>query len=135
MKYLLDTNICIYIANRRPERVRARFARCRPGDIGMSVVTYMELTYGAWKSNQRENSLIGVHELANLVPVLDLGPAAAEYYALIRSSLEQAGTPIGAFDLLIAAHALSLGLILVTNNVREFKRIKNLRIENWVEEE
>ena len=135
MKYLLDTNICIYISNRRPERVRARFLRCRPGDIAMSVVTYMELIYGACKSNQRERSLIVVRELTNLVPVLDLGPAAAQHFARIRSGLERAGTPIGAFDLLIAAHALSLGLTLVSNNVREFKRIKDLKIENWAEAE
>jgi tRNA(fMet)-specific endonuclease VapC len=131
MKYLLDTNICVYISNHRPARVRARFGQCHPGDIAMSVVTYLELMYGASKSNQRERSLIGVGDFVSLVPVLDLGPGAAENYARIRSSLERDGTPIGAFDLLIAAHALSLHLTLVTNNVREFRRIKDLRVENW----
>jgi len=135
MRYLLDTNICIYISNHRPEPVRARFARCRPGDMAISVVTYTELIFGAWKSNQRERILSVVRELATLVPVLDLTPAAAEYYAQVRTTLERAGTPIGAFDLLIAAHALSLNLTVVTNNVREFERIGNLKIENWADEE
>jgi tRNA(fMet)-specific endonuclease VapC len=93
----------------------------------------MELLYGAWKSNQCERSLAAVHELARIVPALDLSASAAEHYARLRSSLERAGTPIGAFDLLIAAHALSLDVILVTNNIREFRRIENLKVENWAE--
>ena len=131
MKYLLDTNICIYIANRRPEHVKQRFARCRPGDLGISVVTWMELLYGAARSTQRERTLIALHEFAKAVPVLDLPPVAAEHYARIRVTMEHAGTPIGAFDALIAAHALALKLTLVTNNVREFHRVKGLKIQNW----
>jgi tRNA(fMet)-specific endonuclease VapC len=133
MRYLLDTNICIYIAKRRPPCVLSRLERLRPGDVGMSIVTYLELLYGAWKSQQAAANLARLEELRGIIPVQPLDVGAARDYARIRTDLEKRGSPIGAYDLLIAAHALSLGLILVTNNVREFARIHGLRLENWAE--
>lgn len=131
MKYLLDTNICIYIAKRRPESVLARLKQLRPGDIGMSVVTYMELIYGACKSQQQQANLDKIQQLREIIPVQPLNEASAEHYGRIRTELEKQGSPIGAYDLLIAAQAMSLGLTLVTNNVREFARIRGLRLNNW----
>jgi len=133
MRYLLDTNICIYIAKRRPPCVLSRLERLRPGDMGMSIVTYLELVYGAWKSQQAAANLARLEELRGIIPVQPLDVGAARDYARIRTDLEKRGSPIGAYDLLIAAHALSLGLILVTNNVREFARIHGLRLESWAE--
>ena len=131
MQYLLDTNILIYIAKRRPAAVAARFARLHPGDAGMSVVSYLELNYGAEKSRRSKEALARIENLEQLVPVLPLDKAAAYHYGRVRSDLERRGSLIGALDLLIAAHALSLGLTLVTNNTREFARVEGLRLENW----
>jgi len=135
MRYLFDTNICIYIAKQKPSGVLARLERLRPGDVGMSVVTYLELLYGAWKSRRREENLARIQELETLIPVLALDASAGRHYAQLRSDLETKGRPIGAYDLLIAAHALSLGLILVTHNVREFRRVERLQVEDWTEGE
>jgi tRNA(fMet)-specific endonuclease VapC len=135
MRYLLDTDICIYIARQKPPSVLARLRRSRPGDVGMSVITYLELVYGAWKSRRREDNLGRIEELESLIPVLPLDASAGLHYGQVRAELEGKGSPIGAYDLLIAAHALSLGLTLVTNNVREFRRIPKLRVENWVKEQ
>jgi len=131
MRYLLDTNICIYIAKRKPPHAHARLQQMRPGDVGMSVVTYFELIYGEWKSEATEANLAKIEQLRGLIPVQPLGAEAARAYGQLRSQLEKKGVPIGAYDLLIAAHALSLGLILVTNNIREFSRVASLRMENW----
>lgn len=131
MQYLLDTNICIYIARRRPPQVLSRLQRLRPGDVAMSVITYLELAYGAAKSQHPEANLTRIDQLRLLIPVLPLEPSVGLHYGRLRAGLEKSGRPIGAYDLLIAAHALSLGLILVTNNVREFSRVPGLRIENW----
>jgi tRNA(fMet)-specific endonuclease VapC len=131
MRYLLDTNICIYIAKQQPAAVQARFRRLQPGDLGMSIVTYLELVYGAWKSQRAEANLAVIEHLRLIVPVLPLDVAVATDYGRLRAELERKGSPIGGHDLLIAAHALSLGLILVTNNVREFSRVARLRLENW----
>jgi len=131
MRYLLDTNICIYIAKRKPPHALARLQQMRPGDVGMSVVTYFELIYGAWKSEATEANLAKIERLRGLIPVQPLGAEAARAYGQLRSQLEKKGAPIGAYDLLIATHALSLGLILVTNNIREFSRVASLRMENW----
>lgn len=133
MRYLLDTNICIYIAKRKPPHVLSRFARLRAGDVGMSVITYLELVYGAQKSQQPRENFARIEQLEQLIPVQPLDQAAAGHYGRLRTELERKGSPIGAYDLLIAAHALSLGLTLVTNNTREFSRIERLRLENWVE--
>ena len=133
MRYLLDTNICIYIAKRKPPSVHSRFARLRPGDVGMSVVTYLELVYGAHKSQHPQDNLARIEELERLIPAQPLAPDAAAHYGTLRVELERKGSPIGAYDMLIAAHALSLDLVLVTNNTREFSRIQGLRLENWAE--
>jgi tRNA(fMet)-specific endonuclease VapC len=133
MRYLLDTNVCIYIAKQKPPGVLARLQRLRPGDVGMSVVTYLELVYGAWKSQRREENLERIKDLELLVPVLPMDASTGQHYGKVRADLERKGSPIGAYDLLIATHALSLGLTLVTNHVREFRRIAQLRLENWAE--
>lgn len=131
MRYLLDTNICIYITKRKPASVLARLERMKPGDLSMSIITYLELVYGAWKSQQVEGNLAKIGQLCRIIPVEPLDFGAAEHYGRLRAELEREGRPIGAYDLLIAAHALSLGLTIVTSNVREFGRIKGLRVENW----
>ena len=135
MHYLLDSDICIYIARRKPPSVLARLRRSRPGDIGMSVITYLELVYGACKSQRREENLKRIEELELFIPVLGLDANVGRHYGQLRTELELKGLSIGAYDLLIAAHALSLGLTLVTNNVREFSRISELRLENWAEDQ
>jgi len=133
-QYLLDTNICIYIAKHRPAHVRARFAQVAPSDLAMSAITYGELRHGAEKSQAREKALQVIDQLKGAIQVLELSPAAGDQYGRIRAFLEKWGTPIGNNDLWIAAHALALGCTLVTNNVREFERIPSLSLENWVEE-
>ena len=132
IRWMLDTNICIYIAKQRPPEVRERFQRLAPGELGMSVVTYGELHYGAMKSRENLHALSSLRELSHLIPVLPMAPKAAEVYGEIRAQLSRAGTPIGNNDLWIAAHAMSLHLTLVTNNEREFRRVPGLSIENWV---
>ncbi len=132
IQYLLDTNICIYVAKRRPQSVLSRFRELKPGDVGMSVITYLELSYGAWKSLHPDRNLAKIDELRTIIPVQPLESDVAVHYGKIRARLERQGRPIGAYDLLIAAHALSLGVVLVTNNSREFSRIPDVRLENWV---
>jgi tRNA(fMet)-specific endonuclease VapC len=134
MRYLLDTNICIYIAKQKPHGVLARLQRLRPGDVGMSIITYLELVYGALKSQHCEANLLRIQELERVIPVLPLDANTGQHYGRMRTELEKKGSPIGAYDLLIAAHALALGLTLVTNNLREFRRVPQLVVENWVEE-
>ena len=131
MQYLLDTDICIYIANQHPTGVRARFNRRQPGDIGISIITYLELVYGAWKSGRREANLARIHRFIEAIAIHHLDRTIAAQYAELRCDLEKRGSLIAAHDLLIAAHALSLDLTLVTNNVREFSRVRGLRVENW----
>jgi tRNA(fMet)-specific endonuclease VapC len=130
-RFLLDTNICIYIRQRRPPAVLARFQQLQPGDAVLSVITYGELVYGAEKSQSRERAMNQLAELAGLLPVLHLPPAAGEFYGSMRAALEAEGTVIGNNDLWIAAHARAARLILVTNNEREFRRIPGLEIQNW----
>jgi tRNA(fMet)-specific endonuclease VapC len=133
MQYLLDTDICIYIAKHKPPHILSRFNRLHSGDVGMSVVTYLELMYGAVKSRHVQANLATIEKLAQLIPVQALDTAAGAHYGKLRADLELRGSPIGAYDLLIAAHALTLELILVTNNTREFRRVKGLQVENWAE--
>jgi tRNA(fMet)-specific endonuclease VapC len=132
MRYLLDTNICIYIAKRRPPEVASRFYRLQPGEVGLSMVTYGELLFGAEKSQHPEQAAERLQRFVELIPVLKLPDESPRHYARIRADLERAGTPIGANDLWIAAHALASKLILVSNNLREFGRISGLQTENWV---
>lgn len=129
--FLLDTNICIYIRQNRPEDVRTKFETLSAGEAAISVITWGELQYGAHKSKKRELALERLERFAGLVPVLPLPSTAGLAYGRVRAALETAGTVIGNNDLWIAAHALTADLTLVTNNEREFRRIKGLRIENW----
>lgn len=132
-RFLLDTNICIYIRQKRPAEVLARFEKLKVGDAVLSVITYGELLYGAQKSRQRDVALARLADLVSLLPVLEMPPSTAEAYGEIRASLETKGETIGGNDLWIAAHAKVEGLVLVTNNEREFKRVPGLRIQNWAE--
>jgi tRNA(fMet)-specific endonuclease VapC len=131
LRYLLDTNICIYIAKAKPPTVLERFQQCQSGEIGMSVVTYGELYFGAAKSQQREAALSRLDALRTYIPVLPLTDKAGTAYGRCRAILERQGQPIGNNDLWIAAHAFSLDVILVSNNLREFERLPELRLENW----
>ena len=130
-RFLLDTNICIYIRQKRPPEVLARFEKLKAGDAVLSVVTYGELLYGAQKSKQREVALARLEDLVSLLPVREMPSAAAGEYGEIRAGLERKGETIGGNDLWIAAHAKAEGLILVTNNEREFKRVPGLKLQNW----
>jgi tRNA(fMet)-specific endonuclease VapC len=134
MRYLLDTNICIYVIRRRPPQVLARFQHCAVGDIGLSTVTLAELQYGVAKSAFPERNQEALAAFTLPLEILPFDAPAAAAYGPIRATLERQGTPIGAMDLLIAAHAVSLGVILVTNNPREFRRVSDLQVENWVDE-
>jgi tRNA(fMet)-specific endonuclease VapC len=130
-RYLLDTNICIYIRRNHPPGVLRRFQSLRPGEAVLSVITFGELLYGAAKSSQRAAVFEQLAELAGVLPVLPLPVTAAESYGAIRADLERKGQMIGNNDLWIAAHASAAMLILVTNNQREFRRVRGLKIQNW----
>jgi len=132
-RFLLDTNICIYIRRRRPPAVLARFQHLKPGEAVLLVITYGELVYGAEKSQFRERASGQLAELASLLPVMELPLRAGEFYGSIRAALEADGCTIGNNDLWIAAHAKAASLILVTSNEREFRRVQGLHIQNWAE--
>jgi tRNA(fMet)-specific endonuclease VapC len=132
-RFLLDTNICIYIRRQRPPEVLARFQRLRPGEAVVSVITHGELVYGVEKSRFREQATRQLTELAGLLPVMGLPLQAGQFYGAIRATLEAKGETIGNNDLWIAAHARAAGLTLVTNNEHEFRRIQGLKIQNWVD--
>jgi tRNA(fMet)-specific endonuclease VapC len=130
-RYLVDTNICIYIRQKRPPEVLARFERLQAGEAALSVITYGELLYGAAKSRQRELVTARLSELVSFLPVIELPESAAHEYGEIRAALEGKGQTIGGNDLWIAAHAKAASLVLVTNNEREFKRVPGLKVQNW----
>lgn len=130
MKYMLDTDICIYLINKRPPKVLDRFHRHEIGDIGVSSVTVAELAYGVAKSGSERNRTALEGFLLPL-EIADFDRNAAWKYGEIRGTLEHAGKLIGPYDMQIAAHALALGCTLVTNNLREFQRVRDLRVENW----
>ncbi len=131
MSYLLDTNICIYIINRRPVQVRARFEGLRYGEVAVSSITGAELSFGVAKSGSARNEAALEKFLAPL-ELLAFGASAMRRYGLLRAELQARGQPIGALDTMIAAHALALGAVLVTNNLAEFGRVPGLACENWV---
>jgi tRNA(fMet)-specific endonuclease VapC len=131
-RYLIDTDIFIFMRQRRPPQVRARFERLKPGEAVVSVIVYGELLYGAQKSANRPAAMKGIEELIGLTPVSPMSAEVASEYAVIRATLEMAGEIIGNNDLWIAAHARAAGLVLVTNNEREFRRVPGLKLENWV---
>ncbi len=132
MRYLLDTNICIYIIKRSPPELYARFRKLQVGDVGVSAITYCELQFGVSRSSRPEENQLALTEFLGPLELLDFPSAAAIRFGEIRARLQAAGTPIGGYDLLIAAHALHEGLILVTNNTREFLRVPDLKLENWL---
>jgi tRNA(fMet)-specific endonuclease VapC len=127
---LLDTNICIYIINTRPPQVLARFHQYRMGEIGLSGVVAAELAYGVAKSGSARNREALEMFLAPL-EIMPFDGKAIWAYGDLRADLERRGQPIGSLDTMIAAHALSLDAVLVTNNTREFSRVSGLRLENW----
>ena len=131
MEYLLDTNICIYIIKKKPVEVFEKFKKLTIGDVGISSITLAELQYGIEKSSNTEKNRDALEKFLTPIEIIDYGNEAAVEYGKIRAELEKKGLPIAPLDLLIASHAKSLDVILVTNNVKEFKRIAGLRIENW----
>ena len=133
MKYMLDTNICIYVIKHKPEHVITRFLQHDPEEICISSITYAELMYGAEKSQFPDKNKMAVSLFLSPITILEYGDSAAERYGRIRANLERMGTPIGQMDMLIASHAISRKLILVTNNTKEFKRVDGLLLENWVD--
>lgn len=130
--YVLDTNICIYIIKQQPQSVLQRFEQLPVGAATMSLITYGELKYGALKSNNTKKALDILEELIHYIPVLPIQADVAKHYAEIRAELASKGMLIGNNDLWIAAHVRSLGHTLVSNNIKEFERVKNLHLENWV---
>jgi len=131
MKFLIDTNICIYIMNKRPVGVIKKFKQFELGEIGISTITVSELQYGAAKSTFREKNEVRLEEFLAPLEILTYDQIAARVYGDVRFQLEKRGQTMGPLDLLIAAHAISQNLVLITNNDKEFKRIKKLKIENW----
>jgi tRNA(fMet)-specific endonuclease VapC len=135
LKRLLDTNVCIHIIRRRPPEVLRNFERFEVGEVGVSSVTVAELSYGAEKSSRREHNREALWRFLLPLEVVAFGSEAAAAYGHVRAALERVGTPIGPLDTLIAAHAVSLGIPLVTNNVREFERVPDLNVEDWTRAE
>jgi tRNA(fMet)-specific endonuclease VapC len=130
-RYLIDTDIFIHIRQKRLAKVRARFEALQPGEAIVSAVVYGELIYGAQKSSDPARATQAIEELITLAPVEPITDAMAREYGALRAVLEKRGEIIDNNDLWIAAHALSAGLILVTNNEREFKRVPKLKVQNW----
>ncbi len=128
---MLDTNICIYIIKRKPPNVIDRFKRTEISQIGISSITLSELIYGVSKSSKPEQNRMALTQFVAPLEILPYDDEAAQYYGDLRAHLEKQGTPIGALDMLIAAHALSVDCTLVTNNEKEFIRVPKLKIVNW----
>lgn len=133
MRYILDTNICIYAIKQKPVIVFKRLLEHKPEEICISSITYSELVYGVEKSQAKERNRIALILLLSRIDIVDYDTRAAESYGCIRAELERNGTPIGSMDTMIAAHAKSLNYVLVTNNTREFERVSGLQVENWAE--
>ena len=130
-RYMLDTNICIYLAKNQHPQVTARFERLKPEQLVMSAITYGELQYGANKRSQRSRTLSQLAEITEYIPVESITLSAARAYGEIRATLEKQGRMIGNNDLWIAAHAMAMNVTLATNNEREFLRVTGLSVENW----
>jgi tRNA(fMet)-specific endonuclease VapC len=131
VKYLLDTDICIYLMKNRSEKILKRLKTLEPGDVGISSITLAELHYGVEKSLFPERNREALEAFALPLEVAEFGAEAAVHYGAVRAALARKGTPIGGNDLFIAAHALALGVPLVTNNLREFRRVPGLKVEGW----
>ena len=134
MKYLLDTNICIYIINEKPQNVLIKFEQYPVHEFAISSITHAELQYGVTKSGQKNRNQLALDEFLLPLTILPFhGTSLMESYGRIRVFLESKGKAIGPLDTLIAAHALSMDLTIISNNIKEFSRIPNLKCENWVE--
>lgn len=131
MRYMLDTNICIFIIKNKPINVINRFLQLNPDDICISSITYSELSYGVYKSKAIEKNKAALLMFLSSISILPFDDSDAEEYGKVRTKLEKDGTPIGPMDLLIASHAKNRNLIVVTNNTREFERVDDLKIEDW----
>ena len=130
LEYMLDTNICTYVIKNRPAALRERFDQLAEA-LCISTITLAELLYGVEKSMRRSQNLEAVEQFAARLDVLPFSPKAAAHFGQIRTELQRMGLPCGAYDMLIAAHARSEGLVLITNNSREFERVPGLRLDNW----
>ena len=133
MSYMLDTNICIYAIKHKPEKVFQKLQEVDPADVCISSITYAALVHGVEKSAAIDKNRLALSLLLANIEILDFDVDAAECYGKIRADLEKKGTPIGPLDMMIAGHAMSLGYKVVTNNVKEFKRVSDLKVENWTE--
>ena len=131
-QYLLDTNICIYIINKKPEEVYQRFKKVNLDNIFISTISEYEIKYGVEKSQKSDNNKKIVNEFLGFLNILPFDSESASIAGSIRNTLEKKGQIIGPYDLLIASQALAKDIVLVTNNEKEFKRIKNLKVENWI---
>lgn len=132
MRFMLDTNIIAYAKNNRPESVLQHLTQYLPEDLCISAITMAELEFGVCNSSRPDQNRMALLLFLSRISVIPFDADAAREYGMIRADLTKKGKLIGANDLLIAAHARSLGLTLVTNNTREFERVENLRVENWV---
>jgi len=133
LQYMLDTNICIYVIKNYPPKLRERFNRLAE-QLCISTITLAELVYGAEKSSRRLENLQAVEQFSARLDVLAFPPKAAAHFGQLRADVECRGQPVGPFDMLIGAHARAEGLIVVTNNAREFRRLPGVRVENWMDD-
>ncbi len=131
LKYMLDTNIVVYTIKNRPAQVRKIFKQ-HENQMCISAVTKGELIYGAERSSRPERNLIDIEGLMARLEVAPFEDHASEHFGQLRAELYRIGQPIGPYDMMIAGHARAMGLILVTNNMKEFERVPGLRVENWV---
>ncbi|XOV78472.1 MAG: tRNA(fMet)-specific endonuclease VapC [Aestuariibacter sp.] len=132
MKYMLDTDTCIYVVKRKPLHVKRLF-NANIGQLGISAVTWGELVCGAEKSSNPARNLADIEGFGARLEILPFDKDAAKQFGQVKSELEKSGNIIGAYDMMIAGHARAHGLVVVTNNVREFKRVDGLRVENWLD--
>ncbi len=132
-RFLLDTNICIYIIKKRPAHIVKKFHKFMPGDIAISSVSVAELYFGVFNSQHVEKNLAALQNFLMPLEILAFDENAAMHYGQIRSMLQIHGTPIGSLDLMIAAHARSISAPVVTNNTKEFNRVPELKVENWLD--
>ncbi len=132
MRRMLDTNICVYLIKKKPPTVIRRLVSLRISDVCLSSVTLAELEYGVAKSQRPEQNRWALTEFLAPLDILPFDDAAARIYGILRRDLEKAGKPIGSMDMLIAAHALATGTVLVTNNADELRQVRSLALENWV---
>jgi tRNA(fMet)-specific endonuclease VapC len=130
--YLLDTNTCIYIINRRPQDIINKISLHSPSDIKVSAVSVAEMEYGASKSKYREKNRNALKNFLSSFEIIPFNYKDAEIYGIIRAELERQGKPIGPYDMQLAAQALQRNYIFVTNNTKEFQQLKSLKLENWI---